>query len=372
MRPRASPRTPSNYKFRQQLFFPSAIRSATLTSVGKALSRNSPFCCRSCVHMCRISKCLILPVSCGRSSSTTAVALAESPRNPPRPGSDTFAIHPRLQAWNSASALDSSCKLLLLACSCRSLFASRLGPGRSTAMSTAVACGATEVCDAVLLSTRARHACVCVPVPFQHLGQPIEAPNFLTIPSVMYTMRPLADVGPVIVWLRCFRRWQFRFSCSCSSRRRRWCMISKHCNSAQGIRRRGATNWPHVSRASSNLENHFAPPLADFWLATHGSESPRSTRPIFPSNTTSTKLVQLAELLRGGDPRPDDLSELHNCSSVLACGPVLSESRDEPRRMPNHPADEVMTQRHFAADPRFESRFERAWPLFIRSTAPID
>ena len=101
-----------------------------------------------------------------------------------------------------------SCWLLLLACPCDSSTAPMttslprsswprfsppaLGPSLSTAKSTAGAGGATEVCDATLLSTRSRHACVCVPVPFWHLGQPIEAPNFFTIASVMYTLRPLA------------------------------------------------------------------------------------------------------------------------------------------------------------------------------------
>ena len=32
-----------------------------------------------------------------------------------------------------------------------------------------------------------------------------------------------------------------------------------------------------------------------------------------------------------------------------------SESRDELRRIPSQSADEVMAQRHVAADPRFES-----------------
>ena len=37
----------------------------------------------------------------------------------------------------------------------------------------------------ILLSLRARHAFDCVPVPFWHLGQPIETPNFFTIASVI-------------------------------------------------------------------------------------------------------------------------------------------------------------------------------------------
>ena len=44
-------------------------------------------------------------------------------------------------------------------------------------------------------------------------------------------------VCPVTVWPRWRRRWQFRFSCSFSSRRRRWCTVPKRCNSAAGIRR---------------------------------------------------------------------------------------------------------------------------------------
>ena len=72
---------------------------------------------------------------------------------------------------------------------------SALRPSLSTAKSTAGAGGATEACDTALLSMRARHACVCVPVPFWHLGQPIEAPNFLTIASVMCILRPLALMG---------------------------------------------------------------------------------------------------------------------------------------------------------------------------------
>ena len=79
--------------------------------------------------------------------------------------------------------------------------------------------------------------------------------------------------------------------------------------------------------------------------------------------------LQLAELLRGGDPRPDDLSEIHDRSSVLALPDELvssmaqrshSQHRDEPHRMPLQPTDGVIVQRHFAADPRFKVRCERA------------
>ena len=62
-------------------------------------------------------------------------------------------------------------------------------------MSTAGAGGATEVCDAILLSMRARHALECVPVPFWHLGQPIEAPNFCTIAAALHILRLLAVIG---------------------------------------------------------------------------------------------------------------------------------------------------------------------------------
>ena len=84
------------------------------------------------------------------------------------------------------------------------------GPCRSTAMSTAGDGGATEVHDAILLSVRARHACVCVPVAFWHVGQLIEAPNFITIASAMYILAPagcgwcVRKACPVIVWLGWF------------------------------------------------------------------------------------------------------------------------------------------------------------------------
>ena len=61
-------------------------------------------------------------------------------------------------------------------------------------MSTAGACGATEVCHAILLED----ACsthMCLRAPFWHLGQPIEAPNFFTIAPVMYILRPLTVIG---------------------------------------------------------------------------------------------------------------------------------------------------------------------------------
>ena len=87
-----------------------------------------------------------------------------------------------------------SCWLLLFACPCKlsaHLFLGLHGlafrPCLSTAMSTAGTDGATEVCDAILPSMRARHASECVPVPFWHLGQPVVTPNFFTIASVMYT-----------------------------------------------------------------------------------------------------------------------------------------------------------------------------------------
>ena len=104
-----------------------------------------------------------------------------------------------------------SCWLLLLACPCKLSAAPmtaslprsswpRFSPPASglclsTAMSLAGTGGATEVCDAILLSMRARHASECVPVPFWHLGQPIVTPNFFTIASVMYTLRTLAVIG---------------------------------------------------------------------------------------------------------------------------------------------------------------------------------
>ena len=47
----------------------------------------------------------------------------------------------------------------------------------------------------MLLRIRTRHAFECVPVPFWHLGQPIVTPNFFTIASVMYSLRPLAVIG---------------------------------------------------------------------------------------------------------------------------------------------------------------------------------
>ena len=76
------------------------------------------------------------------------------------------------------------------------------------------------------------------------------------------------------------------------------------------------TNWP--PQASTNLVNHFAPPPPAFWLATHGSRSTMVQTNVFvaafclssPHDLNPT-LVQLAELLRGGDPRPDNLTELH-------------------------------------------------------------
>ena len=70
-------------------------------------------------------------------------------------------------------------------------------------------------------------------------------------------------------------------------------------------------------------------------------------------------LVQLSELLRGRHLRPDDLSGLHDCSSVRALVDNVprrshTEPGDEPRRIASHPADEVMVQLHVAADLAFE------------------
>ena len=44
----------------------------------------------------------------------------------------------------------------------------------------------------MMLSILPRHTWECVPDPVSHLGQPIVAPNLLTMSAVMYNMRPLA------------------------------------------------------------------------------------------------------------------------------------------------------------------------------------
>ena len=126
---------------------------------------------------------------------------------------------------------------------------------------------------------------------------------------------------------------------------------------------------------------YLAAPPTVFRLAAHGFESPHSTMvwsdvlvaafSLSDPRHLDPTLVQLAELLRGWDPRPAQTISpnstiappyLHCLMSSKAAWArhSHSESRDEQHRMPNHPADEVMTQRHFATDARFESRFERA------------
>ena len=56
-------------------------------------ARNLPFCSRSCVHMCRISKCPSLPAPCLRTIPRQALLSLHSlgsPRDPPRSRSGTF------------------------------------------------------------------------------------------------------------------------------------------------------------------------------------------------------------------------------------------------------------------------------------------
>ena len=85
-------------------------------------------------------------------------------------------------------------------------------------------------------STRRRvHACSVLASGTAHRGTELLHHHIGDVhPAPAGCVRHLC---PAIVWLRWFRRWQLRFSCSCSSCRRRWCMVSKHCNSAECIRR---------------------------------------------------------------------------------------------------------------------------------------
>ena len=123
-----------------------------------------------------------------------------------------------------------------------SLFASRLGP-------QSVDCQVNSRCwwrDGGLRRHTAEHArstrmCVCVPVPFWHLGQPIEAPNFLTIASVMYILRPLAVMGVFAVSAQsssgCGGSAAGRSASAAAVPAAFRCVVSKHCNAAEGIRR---------------------------------------------------------------------------------------------------------------------------------------
>ena len=113
----SSPRTPSSPEFGRRLFNPSrrqmlrhqdrhVLICGEPTSAGIPLSAAAPV--STCAESPSVRACLCL--SCGRCRGKRSYrsTLVESPRNPPRSGSGTLALHPRLQAWNSASALDSA------------------------------------------------------------------------------------------------------------------------------------------------------------------------------------------------------------------------------------------------------------------------
>ena len=184
-------------------------------------------------------------------------------------------------------------------------------------MSTATACGAT-VCDA-MPSIRARHA--CVPAPFWHLGQPIEAPNFFTIASVMYILRPLATIGWLSLSSRRLaavpRHLAIPLQLQLSQLPARSFPLLESPNTATRLKASGGEvrpDGPHVPKASRKLKNRLTPPSGAPWFATHSSQSSRC--PVVQSNVLvaalslsgprnlDPTLVQLSELLRGKDSSP--------------------------------------------------------------------
>ena len=109
-------------------------------------------------------------------------------------------------------------------------------------------------------------------------------------------------VCPAIVWLRWFRHWQFRFTCACSSRRRRSCMASKHCKLAEGMRCDQLASWPKGHPATVRITSRHQ-------LLLSGLRRTALNLHDGLAHDLNPTRVQLAELLYGRDPCPGGLSE---------------------------------------------------------------